>query len=240
MANRADGKDDLLLNKILGALLGSLLVWQVSVHIGDMLYRPQELETAAYVIDVPQSAGPGGEAAAVSLPNLLADASPENGARIAKKCASCHSFDKGGRNGTGPNLWGIVGAKRAHLDSFNYSNALESLGGIWDYQSLFEFLANPKKFLPDTSMTFIGLPKAKDRADILAYLQQQGDDPVPFPTPDPVLLQAIPADEAQEVIENLTDAPAAGAEAETPAAPGADTPTAAEPAKPEGTTPPSR
>ena len=102
-------------------------------------------------------------------------ASIEKGVKVAKKCVSCHSFDIGGANKIGPALWGIVDRDIAASTGFNYSSALSGKDGIWDYEALNGFLENPKKYATGTNMAFAGLRKAKDRANIIAYLDSLKD-----------------------------------------------------------------
>jgi len=92
-----------------------------------------------------------------------------------KKCMSCHTADKGGKNRTGPNLWGIVGRSRAAAENFRYSNTMKMLGGTWTEADIGSFIAGPRTFLPDTKMTFAGLKDATDRAHVLAYLKTLTD-----------------------------------------------------------------
>jgi cytochrome c len=127
------------------------------------------------------AAGTQTAAAGGSLPDLLKAADPANGAKIAAKCKACHDFTKGGPNKVGPNLWGIVGAKHAHADGFNYSDAIKGLSGDWTYENLDKFLTKPKDYAPGTKMAFPGLPKPEDRAAVLAYLRTLSDSPLPLP-----------------------------------------------------------
>jgi cytochrome c len=178
--------DGFEINKILGAVLGTALLIVALRNFGDSLFEPSHLEKNAYPVAVAGAAA-GSEAgaatpAALDIPKLLADAKPERGARIADKCLSCHTFAKGGPNQTGPNLWGVVGGPVAHLgDAFPYSSALKKFGGDWTYERLFGFLENPAGYLAGTKMTFAGLSKPTDRADIIAYLRTQTDNPPPLP-----------------------------------------------------------
>lgn len=112
---------------------------------------------------------------------LLASASAEAGAKFSKKCMACHNFDKGGANKVGPNLWGVVGADIAAYAGFSYSSALQALPGVWDYEHLNAFLANPKTYAPGTKMNYAGIKSAKDRADMIAYLRGLADAPQPLP-----------------------------------------------------------
>jgi cytochrome c len=161
------------------------------------------------------------------LPVLLAAADPAAGQAVAKRCASCHTFDNGGANKVGPNLWGIVGNHQAHLEGFAYSDAIKNLGGTWTYEDLDRYLASPKDYAPGTKMTFAGIKKATDRANLLAYLRTLSDAPVPFPEPSAAAAPA-PAATTGEA------APPAAATTTAEAAPAGETQTAAAPAAESG------
>ena len=99
-----------------------------------------------------------------------------------KKCAACHNADKGGANQLGPNLWGVLGEPVGKgANGFAFSEALGGKGGTWNWDNLSEWLANPKKFAPGTKMTFAGLSKPEDRANVIAFLNAHSDAPLPLP-----------------------------------------------------------
>jgi cytochrome c len=95
---------------------------------------------------------------------------------------TCHNFQKGGPNAVGPNLYGIVGRPRASAPGFAYSDAMKAKGGEWTIDDLNKFLTNPREFVPGTKMTFAGLPRESQRADVIAYLNTLADNPKPLPT----------------------------------------------------------
>ncbi len=115
---------------------------------------------------------------------LLASASPDAGKADTAKlgCVACHSFNEGGRNGLGPNLYGVLGAEQgAHAQGYAYSAALKGKGGKWDYAELNKWLLKPSAYAPGTKMSFAGIADAKVRADVISYLRSLSADPAPLP-----------------------------------------------------------
>ncbi|HZD25339.1 MAG TPA: cytochrome c family protein [Alphaproteobacteria bacterium] len=174
------------LNKIAGAVLGSLLLLMAINEIGNFLVHPSYPEKPAIAVAVPEGGEAGGKAKEeepkqVPLPQLLAQADASKGERIAAKCKTCHSLDKGGANKVGPHLYGVLGRDKASVSDFSYSAALKGLGGKWTYEDLFHFIKDPQSYAQGTKMSFPGLKKPGDRADLLLYLRQQNDNPPPLP-----------------------------------------------------------
>ena len=178
--------DSFEINKILGAILGTCLVLLVTSFSAGAIFSPVMPEKPGYEIAVKEEAPAGGKEAAPApsepIEKLLQTASVEKGAASAKKCAACHSFDKGGPNRVGPNLYGIVGDKKGEGRGFNFSAAMKAKGGSWSYDDLNQFISNPKGFVPGTAMGFAGIPKDSERADVIDYLRTLADSPVPLPT----------------------------------------------------------
>ncbi|MBI3504072.1 MAG: cytochrome c family protein [Proteobacteria bacterium] len=174
------------INKIFGAVISSVLAVTVIGFLANMLVHPHHLEKSVLDIKVAESDAPAGGAAAAPavldpISPLLASANADAGKAVTKNCTSCHTFDKGAKNGVGPNLYGIVGNKRAHADGFGYSPAMVAAGGEWDYEKINAFVANPKAAVPGTRMAFAGLRKPEDRANLIAYLRTLSDSPKPLP-----------------------------------------------------------
>lgn len=173
-------------NKIAGAVFASLLfVVGVNIIAGG-LFAPKKPAVPGYDLPAPEegaaSAGAAAPAPSEPLPVLLAKADVAKGQAAARKCAACHTFEKGGANKVGPNLYDIVGRALASHEGFNYSAALKNKGGNWDYQALYEFIKNPKGYAPGTIMAFAGVARAEERADLIAYMRSLSENPAPLPT----------------------------------------------------------
>lgn len=171
---------DLELNKIVASVLLAGIVAMTGGFVADFLYEEdKQPEQRGYEVEVVADDGKGDsgstEKKEMNIAEFMAEADATKGAKTFAKCGACHSVDKGGPNKVGPNLYAIVGADKAHSSSFKYSKALASAEGNWDQDSLAKFLNNPKKYLPGTKMSFIGISKPKDIANIIKYLQEQGN-----------------------------------------------------------------
>ena len=140
-------------------------------------------------VEAPAAKAPAAEAAPAEAADspvlaMVGEMSADDGKKVAKKCAACHSFDEGGKNKVGPPLWGIMNRAAGGGDTFKYSKAMKAFGeagGTWDYATLDAYLANPKGKVPKTKMSFAGLKKEKDRAAILAYMRTLAAEPVALP-----------------------------------------------------------
>lgn len=164
------------LNKITAALLLAALIAMIVGVVANVLYKPKlEIATRGYSVHVSEEAENGATGGAKEtlpdIPALMASANAEEGAKVIKKCLSCHTFEQGGANKVGPNLWKVLGGPKAHRSDFPYSQALATAGGIWDDESMFSFLHKPSKFLPGTKMSFVGLSNPQDIANVMAYFK---------------------------------------------------------------------
>ncbi len=174
------------LNKVLGAILGTCLI-VLALNIGaGALFAPEKPAKPGYAIAV--KGGEAGEKKAAAkeepLPVRLAKASVDKGKSTAKQCQACHTFEKGGPNRVGPNLWGIVGRPRASHPGFNYSSAMKAKGGKWTFDELDKFIVDPRGDISGTAMTFAGIHNDQQRADVIAYLNTLSDNPQPLPKPE--------------------------------------------------------
>lgn len=176
---------DLELNKLFAAPLVAGVAFMGAGLIGELLVHPHKPATSAIQIgEAPRpAAAPAAPAALEPIGPLMAAANVENGRALAQRnCASCHSFNDGGRAGVGPNLYGIVGKNHAQAAGFNYSAANRALADKpWGYEELNAFLHNPARAMPGTRMAFAGLANNQQRADVIAYLRSLAANPVPLP-----------------------------------------------------------
>lgn len=169
------------LNKIVAAILLASLIAMMVGFITNILYKPRLLpESRGYSVEVTEgsldstSNSPVEEI--VNVAELMKNANADAGKNIIKKCLMCHNVDKNGPNKVGPNLWNIVGSEKGKVANYKYSPALSSKGGSWDEESLFHFLHKPNQYLPGTKMTFAGLNKPQEIADVIIFLKTFAHD----------------------------------------------------------------
>lgn len=176
--------DSFELNKILGAVLATCLGLLTLNIAAGAIFTPGKMEKPGYAIAVPDKPGATDTAKpepAEPIAVRLASSDAAKGQAAAKQCAACHTFEKGGPNRVGPNLYGIVERAKGSAAGFNYSAAMKAKGGNWTYDDLDHFLANPKSYIPGTSMGYAGLARGGQRADLINYLHTLADNPAPLP-----------------------------------------------------------
>lgn len=210
--------DKWFVNMVAGAVLSALLVLFGTGVLVDEIYptggEPEAPPALTETADA-EGAAPAEATPQVSLASLLGQATVEAGETQVKKCAACHTFDEGGANKIGPNLHGIVGRQVAAVDGFAYSSALTEYGGTWDYEKLNCFLQDPKGCVPGNKMSFAGVKKDTDRADVIAYLRSISPDAPPLP--EDKSAEAAPAEAAPAEGEQQQAAEPAASDKEQPA-----------------------
>ncbi len=200
--------------------LGAAIVALGATLVSSEFFATERPEKMGYVVEgVEETAGAGPAAAPVAIATLLPTADPAKGAEVFKKCASCHTVTQGGANGVGPNLYGTLGEEIGKgKGGYAFSDALSGKGGKWDFESMNAWLTSPKAFAPGTKMSFAGLSKPEDRANVIVYLNAQGSN-LPFPAAPAAAAPAAAAPgNATEAAGNAA-APAANATAANAAAP---------------------
>lgn len=170
-------------NKIFGAILLAAVVACLSGFVSNKFVHPHKLHEDAVHIEGVESVGGGAAGPAMPDPimGLLATADVAKGEKLVRACAACHTFDKGGADGTGPHLWNVM-TRGVATAGFAYSAGMKAHGGKWTYAELNHFLWKPKSVVADTKMNFIGVKKPEDRAAVIAYLRTLNDSQPGLPS----------------------------------------------------------
>lgn len=209
-------------NKIFAAVLVAGIVAMLGGFIADLAVHPEMLAEDAVPIEGVESVagGAAGPTGPEPIMALIAAADIAKGEKLSKACAACHSFEQGGPDKVGPNLYGVVGGPKAHKAGFAYSSSLAEMGGSWDYDALNHFLYKPKDYISGTKMNYVGMKKAGDRAAMIAWLRQQGSSGYGLPSASQIAAEeaalAPPEPEASEEGGEVDEETAQ--EAEAPAA----------------------
>ena len=176
--------DSFEINKIITAvLLVFLLIFGVG-KISDVIFEVKKPDVEGYKVEVKVGNATAAQASSdsqVDIAALLAMGDIEHGKKVFKKCAACHSINKGGKNKIGSALWNVVFRPAGSVADYKYSKALTSYGKEWSWEELNGFLIKPSKWIPNNKMGFAGLKSEKDRASVILYLNQNSDNPRPLP-----------------------------------------------------------
>ena len=184
--NKITKMDSFELNKIVAAvLMVALLVIGIG-KLSNVIFHVEKPKTPGYAVEVEQATTVSSSAKAaveekIDIAALMAMGDVASGEKIFKKCAACHSINKGGKNNIGPALYNVVGRKTGAVTDYKYSKALASYEKEWTFEELNGYLIKPAKWIKGTKMAFAGLRKEKDRASVIKYLNQNSDSPVPLP-----------------------------------------------------------
>tara|TARA_B100001057_G_scaffold466451_1_gene523595 strand:+ start:2658 stop:3194 length:537 start_codon:yes stop_codon:yes gene_type:complete len=177
--------DSFEINKIVAAvLLVALLVIGIS-KLSNLIFYVEKPEKPGYKVEVEEvlttTTATVTEEKKVDIAALMAQGDVISGEKIFKKCAACHSINKGGKNNIGPALYNVVGRKIGGVTDYKYSKALIAYGKEWNFEELNGFLIKPAKWIKGTKMAYAGLRKESDRASVIKYLNKNSDNPLPLP-----------------------------------------------------------
>lgn len=202
--------NDLGFNKIAAAVLATALGFILIKELSHSTMHISAPDTPVYPAELPGMEKPDVEVKDLPFPqeNWIAAMDSERGAKVFKKCTSCHNADNGGNHSTGPNLFEIVGNPAAQKAGFGYSSALATSGIVWDYEALDGFLTKPSTYLPGVEMNFVGIKKEADRAAVIEYLRLAASTPVGRPS-------AATIEASAELVEDMAETVEEGAEALT-------------------------
>ena len=179
--------DSFEINKIVAAiLLVALLIIGIG-KLSDIIFHVEKPKTPGYVVEVEQAVATKMQSTTetaeekIDISAMLALGDITTGEKVFKKCAACHSINKGGKNNIGPALYNVVGRDVGAISDYKYSKALSQYGKKWTFEELNGYLIKPAKWIKGTKMAFAGLRKEKDRASVIVYLNQNSDNPLPLP-----------------------------------------------------------
>lgn len=157
------------------AFLLAIIITSSAILFSQLLYRTKPMIKRGYEIEIGSDGKPVAKKIekVVDLAELLKLADFDRGAKVFKKCASCHNINKGEGAKVGPNLYGVIGRAKGSMTGFSYSDGLKTKGGAWDRDAINQFITKPKDYISGTKMAFAGLKKPQDRADVILYLEKQ-------------------------------------------------------------------
>ena len=178
--------DSFELNKIVAAvLMVALLVIGIG-KLSNVIFHVEKPKTPGYAVEVEQATTVSSSDKAaveekIDIAALMAMGDIASGEKIFKKCAACHSINKGGKNNIGPALYNVVERKVGGVADYKYSKALATYEKNWTFEELNGYLIKPAKWIKGTKMAFAGLRKEKDRASVIKYLNENSDNPLQLP-----------------------------------------------------------
>ena len=179
--------DSFEINKILAAILMVALLIIGIGKLSNVIFHVEKPKTPGYKVEVEQATTVSSSSAnatateKIDIASLMSMGDVALGEKVFKKCAACHSINKGGKNNIGPALYNVVGRKTGAVTDYKYSKALASFDKEWTFEELNGYLIKPAKWIKGTKMAFAGLRKEKDRASVIKYLNQNSDNPLPLP-----------------------------------------------------------
>ena len=170
------------INKIFAAILITVLVVVGISKFSNMIFDKEQSDVVAYKVEVPEDSAVQTETGtSLDLSSFFAAADLDHGEKVFKKCAACHSITQEGKNKIGPKLWNVMFRPVGSVTDYKYSKALSTYQKDWGWEEMNGFLLKPSKWIKGNKMGFAGLKSDKDRASVILYLNQNGDNPRPLP-----------------------------------------------------------
>ena len=170
------------INKIITAILFTVLIIYGIGKISDIIFDHKEQNIVAYKVETPEgSAVQAGSKSSIDISAFLATGDVKHGEKVFKKCAACHSVAQGGGNKIGPKLWNVMFRPVASVTDYKYSKALLDYKKEWSWEEMNGFLIKPSKWIKGNKMGFAGLKDEKDRSSVILYLNESSDDPKELP-----------------------------------------------------------
>ena len=173
------------MNKILVSIFFAVILVLGINKVTDIIFHNPSPQTSAYQVSITTVASNETQTSSESsqtgnIMALFASTSAADGARVFKKCLSCHSIAKEGKNKIGPKLFGVLGRQAGSISDYKYSKAMAAYGKVWSFEEMNSFLIKPKDWINGTKMQFLGLKNAKDRAAVILYMNENTDNPLPL------------------------------------------------------------
>ena len=175
------------MNKIIVSIVFAIILVLGINKITDVIFYVEKPEKSAYqvasvttVANTTSAEESSASSESGDIMALFASTNAAEGAKIFKKCAACHSITEGGANKIGPALWGVLGRPAGTIQGYKYSKAMAAHGKNWSFEEMNGFLIKPKDWIKGTKMSFAGLKKAKDRASVILYMNENTNSPLPI------------------------------------------------------------
>ena len=173
------------MNKIIVSLILAVVLIVAINKFADIIFYVEKPKESAYQVASVSNSAEEKTSTSSSMTGsediiaLLVSVSVEDGEKVFKKCAACHSISKGGANKIGPALWGVLGRTAGSISDYKYSKAMAAYGKPWSFEEMNGFLIKPKDWIKGTKMSFAGLKNAKERAAVILYMNENSNNPLP-------------------------------------------------------------
>jgi len=172
------------MNKIIASIVLVIILILGINKIADTIFHVNKPEKSTYQVTAVTNAetdkASTENSESENIMTLFASTSVDEGAKVFKKCAACHSITKEGSNKIGPALWGVLGKQTGTVSDYKYSKGMAVYGKPWSFEEMNGFLTKPKDWIKGTKMSFAGLKNIKERAAVILYMNKNTDNPLPL------------------------------------------------------------